>query len=527
MRVLLVEPSYGRRRASRRASRGGTATSAHSKPNDESLWYPPLGLMKISAFHRRRGDEVHFVRGCGCASVSDTDSAVSADVWDRVYIATLFTYDWHSTMRTIEFYKRAVAGDEDKVFVGGIMASLLADEISTLTRVHVVRGILDSPERICLTGNENIDLLPPDYEILRGMPYATNDTYYAYTTRGCVNKCPWCGVPTIEPEFVPYIDVRPTLTELRNRYGDKRMLKLMDNNVAASRFFGRIVDDLVELGYGRDNLMEGTPPRQRVIDFNQGLDATYLTDDNMKLLARLNIKPMRIAFDRISDNYEYLKALRLAKKHGARTFSNYMLYNYNDSPRDLYERLMINIKLSQRWRNGKSKPTPTIYSYPMRYAPIGRENSVAEAKHREYDNPPPNSTGDFLADATWNRRFTRNIEVMKGAAHGAISSTPSLAKRTIGHTYEEFVANLYMPEELLRNRNKYEKRVYNHEPNRKPGTGDIEDFRSFVMRLLNAQDRRFMYFHNAVSQNRKSAIREYLDTCRDEEIRKWLPFYLK
>ena len=38
MRVLLVEPNYKNK-------------------------YPPMGLMKISTYHKMQGDDVHFVKG--------------------------------------------------------------------------------------------------------------------------------------------------------------------------------------------------------------------------------------------------------------------------------------------------------------------------------------------------------------------------------------------------------------------------------------------------------------------------------
>ena len=67
-RILLVEPSYKNK-------------------------YPPLGLMKISTYHKLKGDFVHFVKGC----VSET----LKQEWDRVYISTLFTFHWKITVETI------------------------------------------------------------------------------------------------------------------------------------------------------------------------------------------------------------------------------------------------------------------------------------------------------------------------------------------------------------------------------------------------------------------------------------------
>lgn len=444
-------------------------------------------------------------------------------LWDRIYISTLFTFQWKETIETINFYKNAVGGSIHKIFVGGIMASLMKEEIFEETGVDPIAGILDSPKKINLEGSENIDELAPDYTILDPNLYALNDTYYAYTTRGCTRRCLWCGVPKIEPDYTPYIDIKDVIKELRDTYGDKPKLKLMDNNVLASPHLEKIVSDLVSLGYGRDQFTATSRKKQRVIDFNQGLDARHVNERTMSLLKELNIKPMRIAFDNVRDKKAYVRALELARAYGVKEFSNYMLYNWKDTPKDLYERLAVNIKLNQKWGTAASKATAVIYSYPMRYAPIISRYEDESSQDRDYVLREEPEQGAV----TWTKRFTRNIEIMKGAAAGAISPTPTLAWRTIGKNYKEFIANLYMPEELLRNRNKHEKKIYKSEPERPAGTGLVEEFRSFLRRIFRDNPDEAQRFHNAVGENSSAAVRTYLHEYENEEVRKWLKYYLK
>jgi len=494
------------------------------KGGDETLWYPPIGLMKLSTYHKDRGDEVKYVIG--------TDKALLADgpdfsLWDRVYISTLFTFDWGNTISTIEFYKKAVGNSVHKIYVGGIMATLMPQAIYDETGIYPIKGLLTSAEQIGLEDKTNINLLTPDYKILDPRLYAINETFYAYTTRGCENKCIWCGVPSIEPGFDPYIDIKPQIQEMRMRYGDLPKLKLMDNNVLVSKRLGDIVEDLLQLGYGREQYTKTSPKRLRLIDFNQGLDASHINDETLKLLSKLNIRPMRIAFDKLHEKDVYEQALRLAHQYGFTEFSNYMLYNCHDTPRDLYDRLIINIKLNEEWQSSKNKVRGAVYSYPMRFAPITPTRD--ESKNREYAASKPVEKYDYLKQAKWTKQFTRNIEVIKGAAHGAISPTPQLARRAIGATYEEFITNLYMPEELLRNRNKYEKKRYSNDKKREAGTGHIEKFRQFILKLLDKQNEKFVEFHNAVSQGSKPAIREYMNKCidkKDKEVIEWLKFYI-
>ncbi|HUT04529.1 MAG TPA: hypothetical protein VM163_11645 [bacterium] len=518
MNVLLVEPDYRRLTPARmRQGRLGTKRLRH----DETLWYPPLGLMKLSRFHKDRGDNVRFAYGC--------DHSVLDELWDRVYITTLFTFGWERTIGTTNFYKDATGGIVGNVYIGGIMASMMPEDVHEATGIFPICGILDSAHKIGLPDKTNIDLLPPDYDLIDGGLYAINETYHGYTSRGCVNRCGWCAVPTLEPDYVPYIDIKPVIRELRRSYGDKARLKLMDNNVLASPRLSDIVADLCELGYARGCHTDAEPKKQRTVDFNQGLDASFVTDETMQLLSRLNIRPFRIAFDSLREKPVYLRAIQVARRYGFTDFSNYMLYNWRDTPRDMYERLIVNIRLNAEWRNDQTGlPEATVYSYPMRYAPINGEDGSPNAnRRRDLEPPRPKHEVNFLRNPVWTRRFIRNMEIMKGAAHGAISTVPGLALRTIGESFEEFVANLYMPEVLIRNRNKHERRVYTREPKRCPGTGMVEEFRDFILWLLKHPDSAFWEFHEAVSQNTRSAVREYMKRCENKEIEKWLELYLQ
>jgi hypothetical protein len=249
----------------------------------------------------------------------------------------------------------------------------------------------------------------------------------------------------------------------------------------------------------------------------------------MALLSKLNVKPFRIAFDRVKEKQIYLNAIRTAMRYGVTEFSNYMLFNWHDTPKDLYERLIINIGLNAEWQKCEMGiPKAAIYSYPMRYAPInGEVNTPHVYRYRDLITPIPKDKIDFLNNPIWTSRFIRNVEIMKGAVHGAISPTPTLALRTLGKSFEEFIANLYMPEILLRNRNKHEKKIYKREPKRRPGSGEVEQFRRFILRKLRKPNQEFLNFNEAISKNTSRAVREFLKQCTNKEMRKWLKFYLQ
>ena len=104
--VLLVEPDY------------------RSK-------FPPLGLLRISSYHKERGDSVTFARG--------KVPALRQVFWKRVYVASLFTYELPRTVETIGYYYPAVENPSDDIIVGGIGATLLPDYIREreIGRAHV------------------------------------------------------------------------------------------------------------------------------------------------------------------------------------------------------------------------------------------------------------------------------------------------------------------------------------------------------------------------------------------------------
>ena len=66
--------------------------------------------------------------------------------------------------------------------------------------------------------------------------------------------------------------------------------------------------------------------------FNQGIDARLITDANMKKLAEIPIRPVRIAFDHWELRDAYENAVRTAVRNGHRNLSNYILYNFEDRP---------------------------------------------------------------------------------------------------------------------------------------------------------------------------------------------------
>lgn len=551
-KILLVEPNYKNK-------------------------YPPMGLMKISTYHKMLGDEVRFFKGQFIEFILEqiyeelllklyaNDNSVQwseykEDIiqyirkglsekysklteltksllvgqnlkyyrqyynkkeylcdpkWDRIYITTLFTFYWEKTIETINLFKY-LCKDINEVKIGGVAATLLPDEIEKETGIRPYVGLLDKGGEFD-NNDIIIDHLPLDYSILNEIDYIypENDGYYAYMTRGCINKCSFCAVPKLEPKYNSYISIKEQINYIANKFGEKRNLLLLDNNVLASEYFNEIIDEIKECGfysgatyiepnkylvliqdlrklninyYGhiksiinlykwlykkadvqtkssiysilykyrllnihtatKESILEvddffaplfekyrNKNEKMRYVDFNQGLDARLLTPEKMRKLSEIPIRPLRIAFDSWGLRKTYEKAIRLAATNGIREMSNYLLYNYDEKPIDLYRRLKLNVDLCEEL-------DVNIYSFPMKYHPI---QDPKYFRNRTY-------IGRY-----WNRKFIRSIQAILNSTKGKVGRGKTFFEKAFGHDENEYEKLLYMPEAMIVYRMYYEK----------------------------------------------------------------------
>lgn len=403
--------------------------------------YPPMGLMKIAYFHKYiHHDNVRFAKG-------KLPDAFKDKKWDRVYVTTLFTFEWENTKKAIE-YALSVAKDPHQVYTGGILATLMPDLIAeTFPTVKNNPGLLNVKGTLGLEHEECIDTLPLDYDILKDIQdeyvYPAHDAYFTYMTRGCGMKCQFCAVQTLEPQYIPYLSITESIKRIDKEYGPKKDLLLMDNNVLRSPQFDQIIDEVKALGFAKGATYSSPKtgkPIHRYVDFNQGLDAFLLTPHKAERLGELAIRPARIAFDHIEDKDAYIKAIKLCAKNGITHMSNYLLYNGEefkgkghsykaDSPEDLYERMRISLDLCDEILKEYNTKI-TIFSFPMRYIPLSDLKRGFVGTH-------------------WCMKYLRALQRMLIPTQGKGVSSRSFFEADFGKTAEEFVEALAMPEEHL------------------------------------------------------------------------------
>lgn len=143
--------------------------------NSDTTAFPNLALMKLSAWHKARGDMVKpFI-------------AIESAMYDLVYSSKIFS--WTAVEPCLP----------DNTIKGGTGYGIAQDL------------------------PEEVEHIMPDYGL-----YPAFTASLGFTTRGCVRNCPWCVVPQKEGVLRPHANIMEFLRP------DSREVVLMDNNILAS-----------------------------------------------------------------------------------------------------------------------------------------------------------------------------------------------------------------------------------------------------------------------------------------------------
>jgi len=244
--------------------------------------FPNLALMKISAYHKNKGDQVEMWNGL--------------KHYDKVYKAKVFSDGYSKDM---DFCINA-----DEVISGGTGYAIQSKDGK-----EIYTKSLD----VALP--QEIEHQMPDYSL-----YKTENQAIGFLTRGCPNNCGFCIVGKKEGLRVHKV------ADLEEFWNGQNQITLLDPNITASKECESLFQMLIDTGSW--------------IDINQGLDIRFLTEKGAEQLNEMKLKILHFAWDNYEfSTYEKLKHFRPLLKYDGRRLRVYVLTNFNTTTEQDLERI--------------------------------------------------------------------------------------------------------------------------------------------------------------------------------------------
>ena len=284
--------------------------------------FPNLALMRISAYHKAKGDEVEWWW---------TDLIH----YDIVYMSKVFSSAYSPDVPE--------PMNADKVIKGGTGYCITLGDDG--------KEYFDKSKNIQLP--PEIEKMFPDYSI-----YPQYDFAVSMTSRGCPRGCQFCHVASKEGRCSKKV---ANVADFWTPETGKKEIKVLDPNITACKEKRDLMRQYRETGVW--------------IDFTQGIDIRLVNDDDIADLNGMKIKSIHFAWDNPKDDLEdkfkrFTELFRIkdSRKKSVYVLTNYdstmqenlyriytlrdlgydpyvMIYNKPEAPRD--------IRLLQRWCNNK------------------------------------------------------------------------------------------------------------------------------------------------------------------------------
>lgn len=211
--------------------------------------FPNLPLMKLSAYHKSKGD-----------SVSWYDPLTAwFDVPDRVYMSKVFSFT--------PDYEHPVNGKT--IMKGG-------------TGYFYPDGGFKLPEEI--------EHIYPDYSLY---PQYCKETAYGFLTRGCPRGCGFCIVGKKEGLKSKKV------ADLSEFWKGQKNIVLLDPNITACKEWKDLFQKLID--------------SKAYVDFSQGLDIRVMTEQKAEMLSKIKVKAVHFAWDRYEDKEKIVPKFKTFK----------------------------------------------------------------------------------------------------------------------------------------------------------------------------------------------------------------------
>ena len=210
--------------------------------------FPNLPLMKISAYHKAKGDIVEWYEPLFHSM---------GEPFDKVYMSKVFSFT--------PDYPYFVNAKEISKGGSGYCISLVDG-----------KEVFDKSKDIELP--YEIEHIYPDYSLY---PEQTKDTAYGFLTRGCPRGCDFCHVK--EKEGLKSYKV----ADLSEFWNGQKNIVLCDPNILACKDWKPLLQQLID--------------SKAWIDINQGLDIRLMTEEKAEMIKQLKIKELHFAWDRYED----------------------------------------------------------------------------------------------------------------------------------------------------------------------------------------------------------------------------------
>ncbi len=239
--------------------------------------FPNLALMRISSYHKNRGDSVEWWWS-------------NFEYYDIVYMSKIFSSDYSADVPEPYNCGQVIKGGT------GYCISLKDG-----------KEVFDASKNVSLP--HEVERCFPDYSI-----YPQYDFAVSMTSRGCPNNCDFCHVGHKEGRCSVKV------ADVSDFWNGQPKIKVLDPNLTAC------IDKRDLFRQYRETNVE--------IDFTQGLDIRLLNDDDIADLLQMKISNIHFAWDRpkqdLSANFARYASAGKKDRHGYYG-TVYCLTNYNST----------------------------------------------------------------------------------------------------------------------------------------------------------------------------------------------------